>query len=464
MQVTFDSDGIPSWMTKYENTDELIQFLKTEAVKKPSEAVYVHIKDKDMDFIMNKVPHLDIGTAFMAEIYGFVGSPFLFSLLFGEYDAAERILDAFKKVSVRGLGRLELINLGTYHYYRADYENLDIDKNRIETLLYEPKVRIPENLRNKLFDRLEEEASDLSCFTLKKVFTLDDPGQQKIFLKDYENFPGIFEYNAELFANDFKTLLFLLGVYKHDHSAQKLLKNTDVRLKYINYVSHDTETINRLTKDMESVGKVIDYLKDRPGIRTDLYVFAMRIITELRYRYKQIPAIEELALSEMGIWKQINEIPFDEEQFSKLLSALNRGEEFRIEILYELALRRLGKKMPLTIYKNDYESLYQLLRVNEAPVIGNNFGGGFFQEDQSIRLMILLNMVDKLEYDSLYSKREMAKILIRHKKELKDIFPILIEKCFIPGEYVDYLIRTLSNIKGCDYMLPLLINQKFGGF
>lgn len=394
------------------------------------------------------------------------GSPFMIALVLGEFEIAEKILELYPCVSTYVLGKLN------WRYFGSTLDNISPNLNTIEILLYGNSCTIPEKLRNRILQRIAEEAKDIYSFSLMKVNDIKQPRVRKLLMEDSQNFPELFLNENSLYARDIETLYFLLKVFQGEEQRKRLLinNNTGLMEKLYSDEKYDLKT------DMKCIGNIVNMLIKCPNTYRNLYIYLLKIMSQIQTRMLEEDTDIELwkKCSEYQdiVWKIFDSLPFDEEDFKALRE--EHTFAFHTELLYELAVKKLGKKMPLyidSIYDEELVSFFGLIYKEEARCEINSYNyifGNNSSHKAGIRLMRILPFVSRIEYPADYNKgrdleQTLKKLLSHNAEELKDSFPELLAKGLIPDECLDSVMNHVSHVKKCAYMRPLLIMQKFGG-
>lgn len=456
------------WSVRLKGLKELRQYLVNEEWKSEKDLLTIELlKDKEKEFLVSRIPYVwaeelkDYHLSFSGNIIK--GSPFMLALAIGEYDAAEKILEEMDVLSIEKLGGLEFDTLGFGTNNKCRYT--------IESLLYEDAFVIPEKLRTTLLKRMEEEAEDLYDFSLRKIKTPDTQNIQKIFMSDVRKYPKLFERKSCLFAKNTEALLFLLKVFKDDESAKRLLVENEIGENF-GSLGECTENTQGM---MNGIGRIVKLLEKRTKTHKELYSFLLKIITYSRGMSGHIVLSEgkkqDYPELEAKLWKVIEALTFEQELFEELLMEMDTQTKFHLEILYELASKKLGKQLPLYVNVEESEHIGKFLGLNStlSETFWNPFGSNACEgADTQLRILRLLSCVSSIEYpDSsrcCYNRKSViANIITKNADRIKDVFADLLLKGLIPMEDLDYMMKRVNNNKQCIYMRPLLILQKFGG-
>lgn len=474
MDMVFEQRGIdePKWMTRVSGVVGLKDYLEQVALEKPIETIIVeHITKMDLNefnkgffsFIVNfQQPSFGLMTE-----YAIKGNPIMLSLVIKEYEITDKLLSKIDNISVRSVGRivkLDDFGLVSTVNYRSHKKN----EYSILNHLYEPEFMAEKKLRSKLLSRLANEADDLYDFTLEQTNSLSDEAVKKQFIQDIKAYPSLFESMNCLYANDMDSLLFLIKLFPDDKSIKHLLSNNSIGLYSLNISQTDQMTV--IDSDIKCLGNIVKLLQKRIGTHLDLFCFMLKMITELRRKSVLDKSAGDLcAKVESVIWEYAVQIPFEEEDFYQLLSSAE-SKSFRSEIAYELANRKLEKKMTLYI-TDDMVTLENTFGLNDDEEYSSL--QGFFYGDGSAerkgRLFRLVNNIGAIYYseEKLQNqkklKKEIGSFLTTNAELLKDVFADLLVYGFIPKECLDAVIHRVSRNKKCSYMRPLLIAYKFGG-
>ncbi len=422
------------------------EYLRTEALKKPTTMFRLRCDSADdLDFMRNKVRLLPIDNyhpaarrSSLPAVMHTKASPVILALLLEEYDAAEKLVDAIDVLSLRSIGGWGYE--GTSHALT------------LEILLYLPDCKIPEKLREKILGRLEKEGDDLDDWSLRHVAGFADEGVRQKFVSDVRKHPKLFGQNC-LYAWDLETLDFMLTVFPSDDCANALLmhKSTIIWKNYQFWLaSEDLYLLDRekINKKIPELSQIVKKLENRRNTHTNLYTLLIFFISYLR-------RITNASGEEKLVWKMMDALPFEERDFTSLLN--NPQLDARIDIIYKLAFRKLGKRLPIC----GMDTLTKALGMD-----GLMRGCKQSMEEKG-RAMNLLQYVSNIEYPDTFTPGErreyLSRFMIRGADEMKDIFVDLLRKGFVPMEDLEYVMEQIEDKKKCEYMRPFLILQKFEG-
>lgn len=458
---------VPEWMTRVSGMKGLMDYFEREAIDKPIETIVVeHITVDELKRFQKSFcsfiettnnPFLGV----MSE-YTLKGNPIMLSLVTKQYEKTDKLLDQIEHLTLQNVGRIARLNSFGFGY---------CDDNGYEynllNYLYEPDFIAAKKLRSKLLSRLENEAEDIYDFTLARIKTFNEIGVKKQFLQDIETYPKLFKRVACLYANDMNSLLFLMKTFSDEKSIRQLLSNNSIGLYSIDGFQPDKIAV--IDADIRSLGNIVKLLQKRTDTHIQLFCFMLKMITELR-RCSLLIKNDYYTKAESMIWEYIMQLPFEEKQFTELLSTSER-ELFRTEIAYELAHRKLKKRMPLFINCCFMASLEDVFGLNhDKDHINPN---GFFCGDDSYtqkgRLFRMVNDIGEIHYaeEKLWNQHDLGKeigdFLAQNAENIKDVFADLLMHGFVPEECLDAVFQRITRNKKCIYMRPLLIAYKFGG-
>ena len=461
---------VPEWMTRVSGMKGLMDYFEREAIDKPIETIVVeHITVDELKRFQKSFcsfiettnnPFLGV----MSE-YTLKGNPIMLSLVTKQYEKTDKLLDQIEHLTLQNVGRISKIDATNM------FGPLVSEDNKYEysflNYLYEPEFIAEKKLRAKLLSRLENEAADLYDFNLARINSFNEAGVKKQFLQDIETYPKLFKRVACLYANDMNSLLFLMKTFSDEKSIRQLLSNNSIGLYSIDGFQPDKIAV--IDADIRSLGNIVKFLQKRTDTHIQLFCFMLKMITELR-RCSLLIKNDYYTKAESMIWEYIMQLPFEEKQFTELLSTPER-ELFRMEIAYELAHRKLKKRMPLFINCYFMASLEDAFGLNsDKDHIHSN---GFFCEDdfciQKGRLFRLVNDIGEIHYaeEKLWNQHELGKeigdFLALHAENIKDVFADLLMHGFVPKECLDAVFQRITRNKKCIYMRPLLIAYKYGG-
>ena len=185
--------------------------------------------------------------------------------------------------------------------------------------------------------------------------------------------------------------------------------------------------------------------------------------------FKLRKMIEVFPDEEKSIWKMTNVLPFEEKYFEVLMNKLRAEEEENcpMEILYELALRKLRKRMHLRAILHGGDTLLSFLGLVKPSYQIGSLWGGLRGKSDKMRIMSLLRCVSNIEYpDTLTAidrRRYLTAVILQHANVMKDFFTDLLRKGFVPQEDLEYVMARIKDKKECEYMRQFLILQKYGG-
>lgn len=460
----------PEWMTRVSGMKGLMDYLEQEAIEKPIETIVVeHITADDLkkfqnsfiSFIENLESHM---FGIMSE-YTIKGNPIMLSLVTKQYEITDKLLDKMEHLALQNVGRIAKINsVNPFGFGCCEDNNYEYN---LLNYLYEPDFIASKKLRSKLLSRLENEAEDLYDFTLARIKSFNEAGVKKQFLQDIETYPRLFKRVTCLHANDMNSLLFLMKTFSDEKSIRQLLSNNSIGLYSIDGFQPDKIAV--IDADIRSLGNIVKFLQKRTDTHIQLFCFMLKMITELR-RCSLLIKNDYYTKAESLIWEYIMQLPFEEKQFTELLSTPER-ELFRTEIAYELAHRKLKKRMPLFIndyFMADLEDTFGL-KPDKDHINPNGFFCGDDTDTQKGRLFRLVNDIGEIRYseeiicDHQEMGKEIGDFLARNAENIKDVFADLLMHGFVPEECLDAVFQRITRNKKCIYMRPLLIAYKYGG-
>lgn len=458
---------VPEWMERVSGMKGLMDYFEREAIDKPNETIVVeHITVDDLkkfhksfiSFMENLESHM---FGMMSE-YSIKGNPIMLSLVTKQYEITDKLLDKIDHLALQNVGRIARLNSFGFGY--CDVNGYEYN---LLNYLYEPDFIAAKKLRSKLLSRLENEADDLYDFTLARIKTFNDTGVKKQFLQDIETYPKLFKRVACLYANDMNSLLFLMKTFSDEKSIRQLLSNNSIGLYSIDGFQPDKIAV--IDADIRSLGNIVKFLQKRTDTHIQLFCFMLKMITELR-RCSLLIKNDYYTKAESMIWEYIMQLPFEEKQFTELLSTSER-ELFRTEIAYELAHRKLKKRMPLFINCCFMASLEDVFGLNHDKdhINPNGFFCGDDSDTQKGRLFRMVNDIGEIHYaeEKLWNQHDLGKeigdFLAQNAENIKDVFADLLMHGFVPKECLDAVFQRITRNKKCIYMRPLLIAYKFGG-
>lgn len=426
----------------------------------------------EKEAVAKRIPHI-FGLNYEMMPFAIEGNPLMLALITGEHSAAEQILNSIQKMSVKSLGSFVISSA----FLGSSEEEIVYS---LESLLYEVACQIPIPLRKTILSRLSEEATDLYEWNIGKARGLNDPRARKLFLADKKRYPGLFECSDALYVHDVSSLLFFLQAFPEagETMRRRLLLSDrvmcQIRMDINNAVGENYK------EDMMQIGQIVMLFQERREAYQELLIFLLALISlfrNARETGRYLPNIAQRCLDgEEEIWGYLKRIPFTEKDFLQLTGSYSSTTNyFRIEILYELAVRKLKRKMPLYISAGWYgglDSFFQLYADYEAIDPRLPFGVSSNQISTEVRLFRLLENVSRIEYEQGAEEDENKKseicrmvgdLITREAEKIKDVFIELLEKGFVPQYCLDSVISEAGQNEQCTYMRPLLILQKYHG-
>lgn len=459
-------------ITKLSGLSELRDYFR-KGDRRQEDILSVELFDlSDIVVVGNRIPHI-YEKQHMQMHFVIEGNPLMLALITGEHGAAEQILNSIQTISIKSMGTF------TIHSPLLPSSEEQIEFS-LESLLYEAECNIPIPLRKKMLSGLSEEAPDLYEWDLGKARGLGDTRAQKLFLADRKRFPNLFERTDRLYANDMSSLLFLLQTFPEAEEAdvRRLLLSDKVMYQICrNIQNSDSDSCKR---DMTMVGQVVMLLQKRQETHQGLYIFLLALISRIRRKKAMISYLQEVVKQcsncEEEIWRHLKRLPFSENTFQQLAGSVTSATSFfRIELLYELAVMKLGKKMPLYISCGWYgglDSFFQLYSDEEDRDYQLPFSQYNDRTAIGCRLFRLLQFVSTIEYEQRSEEAEtknmevglmIEKLITEEADRLKDFFIELLEKGFVPQYCLDDVISEAIRNENCSYMMPFLILQKYNG-
>ena len=464
------SELIPSWMKRFDDTGELIRYLRKEGENNPSENVYVKLTYSEAQDIRKKGVPLALLDVLWGDEFGLKGSPIMLALLFGEFESAERILGALTITGIRSFGRIQDVKQLTddNSFLMPGFNQHEIKKEiGIENLLYIPELSIPKALHEEIFTRITESSLQTPCFLLPDIRKLGDKRVREMFVEDYKRNPDAFRVTNDYRSDEIDSLPFLLKVYRDDRSAGILLKNTGydpMRCSDEEFLSgKGFDPSKRVLDSGEIIGRITELLREREGIHSEYFSLALRVISALRkVRFSGISE-KDMMDSEEKIWEVLKRIPYKDLYFEQMVSCSYDAKGISTEAVYEFAYRMTGKKKTLIADGYKKASIADMLHMNPDLMTEQTPFRMFNTSGRNIyaRVFSLLGYVDRIEYERIPDKDTLLKVICNDREEIKDLLPDLLEKGLIPRQYTDYLIKNLRKREGCEYMLPLLISLKW---
>ena len=393
------------------------------------------------------------------------GSPFMIAIIIGEFTIAERLLDTYQcSLSISAIGSVG------WKYSEADFLFEDYyEDNTIELLLYSEACTIPEDLRNQLLNTLVKEADDIYDFKLRRAAKLSSEKVRRKLAEDYKNYPELFRDYSCFYAPDIESLYGLLKVFTHELQIYWLLLNNETGWVKTLFEENPFD----LSSDLKYLAGIVKTLKNMPGVHVNLFAYLLKTISQIQTR--MVNADQQQRKKCMDylsvIWKITDLLPFDENTFYQLRYSDNNA--FQMSALYEMAQMKLGKKMPLMVFPQQTENIISFFGLEYIDQIAQQKDNMMYciiddtdHEEIGIRLMRLLPYVSRIEYPES-ELEDLPKLLVNiigvYAEDLKDSFPELLAKGFIPDNCIDAAMNYASRVKKCAYMRPLLILQKFGG-
>ncbi len=461
-------------------------YLKTSALENPTKRIHIEFGDEDVfgqgnaiDSVVQEIYELldfdiryhcynseefyeiDIryhcyNSEEFYETYrkGIVISPIMLAILLKEYDAAEKLVDALDVVSLHGLGGL------ISGFYKLTWEGL----------LYSPYLAIPEKLRDKILGRLETEGDGLYHWSLRWIKDFENAYVREMLASDVRKYPKLFERDCHIRTNSLADLNFMLTLFSSDDRVNGLMEdheNTELL-----FAAHRWN-IKSIRTEILALGQIVEKLKNRKNMQADLWWLLICAISQLRlgafcFYADGIMETQVFRREENKVWKMMDALPFEEKDFEKMAHHRSLDDDYRLEVLYELALRKLGKRMPLQAALHGGDTLMSLLGLAER-CGGDSLwvrDDSIVEGDNKMRIMKLLYYVSDIEYpDTLIPgdrRRYLTAVILQHANDLKDFFVDLLRKGFVPKEDLDYVMVRIKVKKECEYMKPFLILQKFG--
>lgn len=460
---------VPEWMTRVSGIKGLMDYLEQEAIEKPIETIVVdHITESDLKkfskSFISFVECFQNNLFVMTTEYTIKGNPIMLSLVIKEYEITDKLLNKIDNLSLQSVGKIVQLDAFGFDYNDNKEYNYSILDH-----LYEPEFLAAKDIRSKLLSRLANEATDLYDFTLEKTKSLNDEAVKKQFTHDIESYPRLFERKTCLYANNMNSLLFLMKLFTDEKSIKHLLSNNSIGLYSIDNFLPDQMSI--INADVKYLGSIVKLLQKRTDTHINLFCFMLKMITELRRRsVLDTKAMDLYMRAESVIWEYFMQLPFEEDQFTQLLSATG-SELFRTEIAYELAHRKLKKKMPLYINcycMNDLEDTFGLNR-DKDHINTNSFFCRDDVDSQKGRIFRLVNDIGEIRYseNKLWNRKDLGKeigsFLTLNAEIIKDVFVDLLIHGLVPEECLDAVFQRITRNKKCIYMRPLLIAYKYGG-
>ncbi len=454
MDAIFDEE--PKVRRKIRGLEKARIYLRTKALKDPTEELHVECTSpSECNYLDDKTswfPIHDNGFGVLqfaaSNLMVVESGPILLALLLEEYDAAEKLVDAIDVLS--------LCSIGSWTYRNHELT--------LEVLLYSPAHKIPEQLRDKILGRLEAEGDDLCEWSLKQVAAFGDEGIREIFVSDVRKYPKLFGQSS-LYARDLASLNFMLTVFPSDDCANALLENNEIHEYFgkTEFMSSAEWKKRRIKEDIRELSKTVRKLEKRRDTHINLYALLIGCIFKLRQMIEAFPEEEKF------IWKMTDVLPFEEKDFESLLNKLRADgkKNCPMEILYELALRKLGKRMHLQAILHGGDTLLSFLGLEKLSCQIGSLWGGLPGKADRIRIMSLLHCVSNIEYPDTLTvidrRRYLTAVILQHADEMKEFFSDLLRKGLVPEEDLEYVMARIKDKEKCEYMRPFLILQKYGG-
>ncbi len=447
-------------------------YLKTSALENPAKRIHIEFGDKDefgewteIDSVFQEIyeisnygncRYFESKEFYETQRKGLVIHPVMLAILLKEYDAAEKLVDAADVVSLYGLGGL------ISGFYKLTWE----------FLLYSPYLTIPEELRDKILGRLEAEGDGLYHWSLRWVKDMDF---NYIYVKqklasDVRKYPKLFEQNCHIQTNSLADLNFMLTLFSADDCVNGLMEDHD-NTELFNAIC--SSNIKSIREEIKELGQIAEKLKNRKNMQTDLWWLLICAISELRLGAvffkiegdRKNLVFREVLRDEKVVWKIMDALPFGEKDFEIMAHHQSLEDDYRLEVLHELAFRKLGKRMPLKAALHGGDTLMSLLGLKKHS--GSLWDASLAEGDNKMRIMKLLYYVSDIEYpDTLIPgdrRRYLTAVILQHANDMKDFFTDLLRKGFVPKEDLNYVMVRIKDKKECEYMRPFLIMQKFGG-
>lgn len=389
------------------------------------------------------------------------------ALIFGEYEAADRIIDELLNINMcidRGTTVSDLVGSSITIPFAG--------------IFYSEKTDIPEWLRIKILKKLDEDmfcggTCDGGLIDINSIRDIEKRSVQAKIVNDHQKHPEYFDYrDSPRTVEEIPAAYFLMKLYKNDPVKLECLMSERLEMLEKGYAVRFDRDVK---KDFERLKKAFSFswMTDH---RAALYALLVNMYTGIKKVLNEdISFIFELN-EEVKVWQRMKaeiadfilRLQLSETEFNKSLD-INRktGIEAAINCLSfgkailgnkpEFVISSPSSCIPETFFgfgTEDYEKDDNAL-IDEASETNMKM----------CRMLRLAENIGRIRYrvhDDIQLDKKIASFLILNAKLMKDSFLLFAEKGLVPDDYIDFVIKRINPAESCRYMVPVLIMQKYG--
>ncbi|MCR4590475.1 MAG: hypothetical protein K5668_06615 [Lachnospiraceae bacterium] len=425
-------------------------------------------KERDADafeFIGKRIPGAYGRETTRVAISGYAVS---LAVIFGEYSIAEKYLDDNK-----------------YSIYFAEDTKIRTDSgsespelwNEVpfynEDLLYSENIDIPEALRFKILQRMNERNWIGSAINIKIISGLHRGRVQARIINDYNKHPEYFSYrNSPSLLDDIRDACFLMRLYKDDPDKIKTLMKKRLDFNEISRISPGSVYIGNCVRMLEhSCG--YEWLE---GYKPVLYALLICLYTGIEkageYDILYMILDDEEHNAEL---KKIKKIKSEFAGFIRSFSMDRNDFMESMDIIKKLGMTAVIHALSFGKSVLKHKPVFE---VNRPGFLDIESFFGIEEEcyedastdaDVSNRKMCqymrFAESIGEIRYrdkESEELKRQIVSLLKGNGNMLKDSFLIFAEKGLIPDECLGFVTDKVNGSPDCAYMIPVMIMQKYG--
>ncbi|MCR5735217.1 MAG: hypothetical protein K6G22_11485 [Lachnospiraceae bacterium] len=426
-------------------------------------------KERDADvfeFIRKRIPDAFGRETIKITISGYA---FSLSIIFGEYNIAEKYLDNNKysiyfteDTTIRtdsGSSGREIWN--EFPLYNDD-------------LLYSKNIDIPEKLRFKMLKRLNERNMYGSAVNIRNISGLYSSKVQAKIINDYNRHPEYFIYrNGPSMIDDIRDACFLMRLYRDDPDKLKTLMKKRIDYNEIDCISLSSEYVNIRVRMLER-SCAYEWLGEYKPV---LYAILICLYTGIEKACEE--DILYMILDDEEHNAELNKIKKIKAEFARFIRSFSMGEDDfmkSMEIIKKLGMtktihalsfgRSVLKRKPVFVVNRpdglNIESFFGIEKVRDEDTSSDTNENSL----KMCRYMRFAESIGKIRYgdkDNEELKRQIVSILKSNAEVLRDSFLVFAEKGLIPEECLDYVTDKVNRSPDCAYMVPVMIMQKYGG-
>ena len=423
------------------------------------------LKGEDIDEIGKRMPILK-DARFQWEKGMLIESDCIsFALILGEYATAERIIDASFSVSnaIRPWTRLTDAAGNT-------------ENTPFASVFYSKDIDIPEELRIKILKRLNEDlfsgpVSNGGLIDINGIRELDKRVVQAKIVNDYHRAPECFDQRDwPRMVEEIPAACFLMKLYKNDPVNLEMLMKERLEILSEGYkVRIDRDVRGDFLKLKKAFGYswMKEYTDCLYAMLINMYTGVKKVLNEDISCYLELDElVHEWKSIKAGLAGFISEVNISEYYY---IRSIQKTRETGIEEALDCLAsgeRILGHKPELIITS--------ALACNPETFFGFREYDADDPEEENdevkenrerYRMMRLAWSVGSIDYWFIEDDRlaeNISLFLMAHPKLLRDSFLLLTGKGLVPDRCLDNVIRRVRAARSCEYMLPILIMQKYG--